>query len=134
MKIIWLMILTIAFCLFTNKMSAQDESDITLVGEKFSSYMNLTEAQKAKTDTIISEIRSILKAEREKFDEMRKKRESGEQLNSEDMMKMREQRESNIKVIKSDIEKIKAELTTEQLEKFNNVKLPNLEMRRRGKS
>jgi hypothetical protein len=134
MKILWFIILTIVFCLFTNKMSAQEENEITLVGEKFSSYMNLTEAQKAKTDTVIAEIRSILKSEKEKFDELRKKRESGEQLDREEMMKMREQRENNIKVIKSDIEKIKAELTPEQLEKFNNVKLPNLEMRRRSKS
>jgi len=35
--------------------------------------------------------------------------------------------------MKSNIEKIKAELTEEQLEKFKEVQLPNFEMRRRNR-
>ena len=132
-KVVYLIFSAVLF-FFSSIVLAQDTTEVHLLGGKFSAYMNLTDAQKTKIEPVVAEIKNIMKAEKEKMDAMRTKRESGEQLDREEMMKLREQREKDISTIKSDIEKIKAELTPEQLEKFSNVKLPNLEMRRRGKS
>lgn len=125
--------LFLALFISVSVLKAQEEKKVNLLGEKFSSYLNLSDEQKTKIDPLITEIKSILETEKSKFEEIRKKRESGERMDRDEMMKLREQREKDISVIKSDIEKIKAELTPEQLEKFSEVELPNLEMRRRGR-
>lgn len=131
MKKLPVILVVLAALFLCANLFAQDSSEVYLVGPRFASYMKLTEAQRGKTDSLIANIKSIQAAEKTRFDEMRKKRENGEQFDREEMMKRREQREKDFKVIKDNIEKIKAELTTEQLELFKNVKVPNLEMRRR---
>ena len=130
MKKISLLIFTVVLFFCANKMQAQDDKEVQLLGPTFSSYMNLTEIQKIKIDSVIEEIKGILSAQKARFDEMRKKRDNGEQLDRDEMMKMRDQRDKEVKIIKADIEKIKTELTAEQLEKFSSVKLPDLEMKR----
>jgi hypothetical protein len=82
---------------------------------------------------MIDSIKTILKAEQARREEMRAKfQSSGERPSQDEMMKMRENRQKNIDIIKGLIENIKKELTKEQLEKFKNVELPNLEMRPGG--
>jgi hypothetical protein len=107
----------------------EDTSKVQLVGPKLSKYLSLTEEQTAKINPSIEKIKSILKAQQERREELRSKFQSGERPSQEEMQKMRDQRQKDVDEIKALIEAVKKELTPEQLEKFKDVVLPNLEMR-----
>jgi hypothetical protein len=109
-----------------------DTTKVLLLGPKVDTFLNLTTAQKAKIHPIIDTIKNMQQAQMKKMQEMRAKREAGEEMDRDEMMKMREQREKEVTYIKGLIENIKKELTKEQLEKFKEVQLPMLEMRRGG--
>ncbi|HQJ76173.1 MAG TPA: Spy/CpxP family protein refolding chaperone [Bacteroidota bacterium] len=112
---------------------AQEKKEITLFSPNLYEFLGLSEEQKAKISPLVEEIKGIQEKQRATFEEMRKKREAGEQFDREEMLKLREQREKDVNTMKSNIEKIKAELTEEQLVKFKEVQLPNFEMRRRNR-
>jgi hypothetical protein len=109
-----------------------DTTKVMLLGAKVDTFLNLSADQKAKIHPIIDTIKNLQTAQMKKMQEFRAKREAGEEMDRDEMMKMREQREKEVTYIKGLIENIKKELTKEQLEKFKDVQLPMLEMRRGG--
>jgi hypothetical protein len=127
----FVMMLTLQF-VYSQPGDKPDTTKVNLLGPKLAQFLDLNKDQVAKITPLVDSIKDIQKAQRKKMEEMRAKREAGEQMDRDEMMKMREQREKDVEVIKGLIESIKKELTKEQLEKFKEVQLPNLEMRRPG--
>jgi len=126
-----LLILLFPVIFLSSAFSQTDSTKVLLLGPEFSKYLNLDKDQLVKITPLRDSIQAILKIENDRREEIRAKMQSGERPGREEFMEMRDKRQKDIETIKGLIEDIKKVLNPEQLEKFKNVELPNLEMRRR---